>query len=200
MSSTNRGAERNRDDYYLTPRWAINQFLEALEQDSNKLCAGSPLIGGGITILDPCAGGDAENDMAYPAALRSHAHYGTKRLATMDIRADSRAEVKGSYLQAQLDYEPDIIITNPPFNLALPIIRKALADVRPGGLVVMLLRLNFFGSKERKEFMQNHGPSFCYVHSKRIGFTPDGKTDSIEYAHFVWQSGAIHRFTKLRVI
>lgn len=131
----------------------------------------------------------------------------------MDIRQDSRAEIKADYLSTSLNYNPDIIITNPPFNIALDIIKRALQDVKAGGYVIMLLRLNFFGSKDRKDFFDNFMPKYCYVHHKRISFIPkhvndqrkkEGlKTltaDSIEYAHFVWRKEEKVEFTKLKVI
>lgn len=43
-------------------------------------------------------------------------------------------------------------------------------------------------------------PKYCYVHHKRMGFTDDGKTDSIEYAHFVWQKGVSWAYTRLYLI
>lgn len=74
----------------------------------------------------------------------------------------------------------------------------------------MLLRLNFFGSRDRKQFFEENMPKYCFVHHKRISFIPDyvneeikkmgGKkmtADSIEYAHFVWQKGFRTDFTKL---
>ena len=47
---------------------------------------------------------------------------------------------------------PDIIITNPPFSHAVRIIKRALKYVDGQGFVIMLLRLNFFGSQEREKF------------------------------------------------
>ena len=43
-------------------------------------------------------------------------------------------------------------------------------------------------------------PVRCYVHSKRIGFTDDGKTDSIEYMHCVWHKATKPDATKLKVL
>lgn len=53
----------------------------------------------------------------------------------------------------------------------------------------MLQRLNFLASKGRNEWFLKNMPLEIYVHSKRMSFTDDGKTDSIEYAHFVWRRG-----------
>ena len=84
--------------------------------------------------------------------------------------------------------------------IAREIIGKALNDVKDGGLVIMLLRLNFFGSRARFSFWEKNMPTFCYVHNERIGFTDNGTTDSIEYMHAVWIKGERQKFTKLRVI
>ena len=43
-------------------------------------------------------------------------------------------------------------------------------------------------------------PIYTLVHSKRICFTDDGKTDSIEYAHFIWQKDNYPEFSKLKVL
>jgi len=77
------------------------------------------------------------------------------------------------------------IITNPPFYIAQEIAEKALAE---GDVVIMLQRLNWLGSHKRRKFWAAHMPSDVFVHHRRISFT-GGKTDSIEYAHFVWRPG-----------
>jgi len=55
--------------------------------------------------------------------------------------------------------------------------------------VVMLQRLNWLGTQKRKTFWDNAPLKHIYIHHKRPSFTPDkpNKTDSIEYAHFVFQ-------------
>ncbi|MDR2572281.1 MAG: hypothetical protein LBD23_18560 [Oscillospiraceae bacterium] len=75
-----------------------------------------------------------------------------------------------------------------------------MIDVNDGGWIVMLLRLNFFGSKQRKPFWDKFMPRYVFVHHKRIGFTKGGGTDSIEYAHFCWQKGNYPEFCELKVI
>lgn len=149
--------------------------------------------------LDPAAGGDATHPMAYPTVIREE--FDPIVLDTMDIREDSGAFTKGDYLKTEVAKGfYDIIITNPPFGLAEEFIRKALEDVGDGGHVVMLLRLNFFGSKSRQPFFDEFMPKWAYVHRKRMGFTEDGKTDSIEYMHAVWKKGENPKHTKLRII
>ena len=215
MSSTNRGGDRHVSDYYRTPQWAIQDFLTALHTDAPALF-GEDLSSHDLIVLDPCAGGDAHNAMAYPQALRNFPAWNITRLVTHDYRADSPAEFHGDYVAGLLerslprDLSPDLIITNPPFAIACEIIEQALADVRANGLVIMLLRLNFFGGQhEKRAFFERAGlPVAAYVHRKRINFTegqrkPDGTKmsgDSIEYMHAIWQRGARPHFTQLRVI
>lgn len=210
MSSTNRGAavtesRADRADYYATPIPDIVQFLTGFRQDleSGKLKWPVGWTGGWdapLSVLDPCAGGDERRPMSYPEAIKQAAP-GWK-VTTLDIREDSLAEYTGDYLQvSERDIAPpDMAITNPPFNLALQIIQHALEHVRPGGLVIMLLRLNFFGSKERSQFFHKQLPVAVYVHPRRMSFSENGKTDSIEYAHFVWQRGQQPDFAMLRVL
>lgn len=187
MSSTNRSNARDNhvSDFYVTPVEQITIFLRDFVKAEPNFYKG--------IILDPCAGGDAQHPMSYPTALKVP-------VFTMDIREDSLAAVKGDYLNTDLDYTPDLIITNPPFNIAIDIIEKALRDVRDGGFVIMLLRLNFFGGQLRKKFWDQNMPKYCYIHHKRMSFTDDNKTDSVEYAHFVWQKGHSPEFTQVKVI
>lgn len=163
-------------------------------------------------------GGDEKNEMAYPSAIRRCKFLSVECLDTVDIREDSRAEFKGDYLKGVKIGDElggyDLVISNPPFCIAPQIILKALQDVRLGGLVVMLQRLNFFGSGERKPLFQSGFPEgfgmpvACYVHSRRMRFMQGvnprtGKPwpgDSIEYGHFVWQRGNSPRFTQLRIL
>jgi hypothetical protein len=196
MSSTNRSEARNEHiaDYYKTPIDKIVEFLNAFTSHEPNLMGGS--------TLDPCAGGiknNNEHPMSYPEALK-RVGFPENNIHTIDIREDSRASVIGNYLDMKLNYKPNMIITNPPFLIAQEIIEKALNDVADGGFVIMLLRLNFLGGKKRKEFWDKHMPKYSFVHNRRMSFTDDGRTDSIEYAHFVWQKGLKPEFTLTKII
>jgi|AntRauTorckE6833_2_1112554.scaffolds.fasta_scaffold66063_2 hypothetical protein len=192
MSSTQRGYNRHKSDYYVTPQEDIRLFLKAFTEN-NEIKR---------PILDPCAGGDMEHKMSYPEALKDIGYTG---VITADIREDSRAFHRPvDYLEWEARTETgdrfSTIITNPPFNLAQEIIEKALDDVAEGGHVIMLLRLNFFGSKKRFDFWKNNMPIRCYVHHKRMSFTDEGGTDSIEYMHCVWKKGENPEHCKLEII
>lgn len=190
MSSTNRGYERHKSDYYVTPIPEIKKFLEEFLKHEPGAFDGH--------ILDPAAGGDEKHPMSYPQAIVDMG-ISPKGIYTLDIRKDSRAAWKMDYFQSP--QEPfDVVITNPPFKLAMEFIKKGMEDTVEGGFTIMLLRLNYFGSKTRKPFWDKYMPKYCFVHHQRMSFTDEGGTDSIEYAHFVWQKDYYPEFTRLKVI
>lgn len=126
--------------------------------------------------------------MAYPEALKRQ---GWEYITTLDIREDSLAEIKTDFLTwtnpENLDF--DLIITNPPFAIAEQITRKALDLVCPdSGKVIMLQRLNWLGSASRDSFFSQNMPSLIVMHARRPSFGGTKSTDSIEYAHFVWDN------------
>jgi hypothetical protein len=188
MSSTKRGHERLEQDYYRTPIHEIEKFLKAFNEKF-------PLKD--IRVIDPCAGGDPDNYvMPYPEALKKY----TNKVYTIDIRDDSPAMEQADYLKIYVGCDPDLIISNPPFSQAQEFIDKALDEVRPGGYVVMLLRLNFLGSQKRRNWWKCEMPKYVFVHPNRMSFTPNGKTDSIEYAHFVWKKDEAENYAKLYIL
>lgn len=50
MSSTNRGRERSKFDYYVTPEREVEKFLREFIKNHKEVETGQ-------NILDPCAGG-----------------------------------------------------------------------------------------------------------------------------------------------
>jgi len=203
MSSTNRGYDRHSTDYYVTPQSAVKTFLSHWLEDLQGEFHDDVLSVGSrpdkAKWLDPCAGGDSKHEMSYPVIIKKE--FNPEVLDTVDFRKDSLAETKENYLWWDKgENEYDVVITNPPFYLAREIIEKALKDVKKDGYVAMLLRLNFFGSNERFPFWERQLPIWAYVHHRRFSFTDDGKTDSIEYMHAVWQKDNCPAFTMLKVI
>ena len=180
MSSTNRSDARDSHiaDYYITPQPPIRDFLRKFNIDENIN------VNNNYTILDPCAWWDDSNFMSYPSALRD---IGFNNIITNDIREDSPAQYHNDFITETHINKYDIIITNPPFNIAKDIIEKSLSLCKEWWYVIMLLRLNYIWSQARQEFWTNNPPYAIYAHNKRMSFTKDNKTDSIEYAHFVWK-------------
>lgn len=202
MSSTNRSNARDNhiSDYYVTPRKPIYDLFNALKESEccDLFTANDGRLHWWHKYLDPCAGGDENNEMSYPTVIQSLGVF-NDYITTVDIRENSRSKIKASIFDCKWDSQYKVVITNPPFNIAEDIIKKSFEFVEEGGYVIMLLRLNFFGSKKRKEFWQNNMPILTFVHRERISFT-NGQTDSIEYMHCVWKKGVTQNFTKLSII
>lgn len=194
ISSTNRSDARSThiSDYYVTPINKIEEFLREFSKHE------SIFYDNDIKILDPCAGGDQLHPMSYPQAIRN---VGVEaQIDTIDIRQDSLADIKTNYLTYNIQENYQIIITNPPFNIARGIIEKAINDVENNGFVIMLLRLNFLEGKLRKDLWEKYMPKYIFVHHRRMSFTDKGGMDSIAYAHFVWQKKYEPEFSKIKVI
>ncbi len=126
MSSTNRSNARDAHiaDYYKTPLKPIEDFL-------TKFCYEENLKLENKKILDPCAWWDINNPMSYPTVLTK---LWANNIKTNDIREDSPAEYHQDFLSSTLQNVYDIVITNPPFNIAQDIIEKALQVCNRGGM------------------------------------------------------------------
>jgi hypothetical protein len=69
-------------------------------------------------------------------------------------------------------------------------VEHALSVLGPGGRVTFLLRLAFIASQKRAHLYEDgSGFRLLQVLPKRPSFTPDGKTDSSDYAWFTWEVG-----------
>ena len=181
MSSTNRGANRVENDKYNTPALTINSLLDVLRIEPY------------YTFLEPCRStGTIYNALHLPTRQ--------KLWAEIDYGID--------YLVTPYPHS-DLIITNPPFSLALEFLRKSLTEADS---VWYLLRLNFLGSQKRKAFWNANPPTHVLVLSERPCFVwvcqnrackamyepgttticeaccgkVRAQTDSIEYAWFGW--------------
>jgi hypothetical protein len=182
---------RNANDYYTTPAATVNEFFTKFRELVPSFDFTT------ATALDPAAGGTvAGAPMPYPLALQ---RLGCVDVTTVDVRVDSRAAIKANYMQWFPTRQYDMVITNPPFSLALDYIVTALDDCVDGGYVVMLVRLNFFGSVGRRDFWQHHTPTYCIVHAQRPRFTASGG-DNCEYCHVVWKKGENPDHTRMYVV
>lgn len=190
MSSTGRSkkdgtkTERRKDDFYATPLEATYSLLDQPEIQE--------LFSNVNVLYEPCAG-----DLAILDAVRRK-HLLPKVLICNDIRPlyyhykaysvawdlTILANEGVDYVSSDWHYAPYrddvLIITNPPFTLAMPMLKKSLTEAAH---VIYLMRLDILGSLGRFEFWQERHPDI-YIMSKRHSFTGDGSTDSCYYAWF----------------
>lgn len=161
MSATNRGSERKEYDRYITPDYTIKSLIDNFKFE-------------GLT-LECCAGyGDISKKI--------------KNCITMDIDASLNCDITANFL----DFKPSIpinnIVTNPPYSIAIEIIKHALDIIENNGYVVMLLRINFLESKTRKQFFIDNPLHSILILSKRPCFI-NNRSDATGYAWFIWQKG-----------
>ncbi len=90
------------------------------------------------------------------------------------------------YLNAEMG-PVDLIITNPPFNIALDFLQKSLREAET---VCYLLRLGFMGSQERATFWRENRPTHLFTLSKRPSFTGSGN-DNSDYGWFCWDHAGL---------
>jgi len=91
------------------------------------------------------------------------------------------------YLTTRHPERFDLIITNPPFSLAMEFLLKLLDEA---DTVIYLLRLNMLGSQARRDFWNNRPPTHLFPLARRPSFTGNG-TDATEYAWFAWDRGSL---------
>ena len=131
MSSTNRSNERkaHEADYYVTPKEPIKAAFDFL---FGNLEGFKPVRG-----FDPAAGGNKETmtmhpyGMPYPEEMKER---GMQSIWTVDIRKDSLADFKEDFLN---DEEMEMFI--------------GMLD--EGGVMMMLLRLNFLGGQKKESIV-----------------------------------------------
>jgi len=193
MSSTGRKEDREASDNYPTPSWCVRRLLDALTLPTEGYWA------------EPCVG---EGAIVRAVAER----HPDVRWVTQDIRKvapqpEARSHVTGDFCGATYlgelsdafkDDEVQVCLTNPPFSLARKFIESSKLAM-PQAIRIFLLRLNFLGSEDRRDWLAADMPAQIWQLPNRPSFVK-GKTDSIEYGWFVWYPGTPVRETTLRLL
>lgn len=187
MSSTRRGSTRAASDNYPTPSWALHRFLDVfVPMFPDVLSSGrwlEPGAGEGnlIHAAKEWFQGCSEEEPVWDACeVRPECLPFLMELGVKSVSIGDYFQLGPPTHEAY-----DLIITNPPFSLAMEFIRRSLrARTR---YVAMLQRLNFIGTAARHEFMSEYPPDL-YILPNRPSFKATGETDSIEYAWYVWDT------------
>lgn len=163
---------RRANDYYPTDQRLTQAFL-ALMADKINL--------DGKTIIEPCVG---SGDIVACLPL-------TCKVITNDINPDHKADyhldaTKPEIWTARLPY-CKVVITNPPFDGAIDILRNAIAHASE--MVIFLLRISFSEPcGNRHDFLKEYADNLRYFIpvNPRPHFRGDGKGDNATVAWFVW--------------
>jgi hypothetical protein len=170
-AAVHKPADRQRDDYYATPRSAIEQLLEV------ETFSGA--------VWEPACG-----DGAITRVLRDH---GYPVLSTDLIDRGCPSQWSGvDFLLEHQRHAPNII-TNPPFRLGTDFVRHALylADKK----VAMLLKIGFLEGPTKKDLHDKL--TRVWVIRRRVTFLKngrdlvrsEGKGGIHTYAWFIWDVG-----------
>ncbi len=160
------GSASNRvsNDHYTTPRECTVALMNFLK------LTGMPYI------WEPaCGKGDISKVLIdYEAFVYS-----------TDLMDYGYGETGIDYLTAEAPEDVDAIITNPPFNLAVEFVNKALADAP---LVAMLFKSQFWHAKARIPLFNRTTPKYVLPMTWRPQFM-EGKTTSpvMEVCWTVWE-------------
>ena len=170
VSATNRGAERHSADFYETPFDAVEPIAHLLPRVACIVDAGcgSGAIGRHLAKLGVVAhrlvGVDIED--RFGDTLKPYDEVRVADWLKWDGLPDEPSGLMGQ-----------LIVANPPFNLARPFIDYARRLVGPTGHVWMLLRQGFASSRKRRAWWQvnpadqhvlSHRPSFCWTHTYKV--------------------------------
>lgn len=168
---------RQKDDFYPTPRRGIEALLDA-ETFSGP-------------IWEPACG-----DGAISEVLKARGYI----VQSTDL-VDRGYGVPGIDFLMEFSPQAPNIITNPPFKLAVPFVRKSLELTT--GKVAMLLKIAFLEGIERADLFRASPLARVHVFSRRLAFVPGGSTDArtldgggmMAFAWFVWEHGYTGRPT-----
>jgi hypothetical protein len=161
-------ADRDPFDYYVTPPELIKAALGLLEgvNPSSVLDAGAG-----------CGGWGAVARSLWPAA-----HITGVELRSVPQPPAYDVWVTGDALAVPLP-TADLVVSNPPFRLAEPFLRRII-PLAPVTLAVVPFA--FFGAQCRRAFWQAFPPAVVSLLRPRPSFTGNG-TDPRDTAIFVWQ-------------
>ena len=172
-ASNHTDKERAEHDYYATEPKAVEMLLE--------METFAPVI------WEPACG---EGHIS--KVLQAHGH---EVISTDLIYRGFGDPEPLNFLEETLDNFEGDIITNPPYNVALEFIQKALDSVRVGRKVAMLLKIQFLEGKRRETFFKKTPPRTIYVSRSRIRCAPNGNFEGFKngsticYEWYVWEKG-----------
>lgn len=178
MIITNRRLIRTTGpEFYPTPAWATQALINLVRFNG--------------TIFEPCCGDGAM------ARILKAAHY---KVVASDIKRRGYGRQK-DFLTVTNRF--DNIVTNPPFNIAEPLLLHALKIARRK--VAFLLRVAFLESIRRFEnIFSVNPPSQVLVFSERLSLYPKGRavkgSGTTSYAWFIWNKRDRTGETKVRWI
>ena len=159
--------QRTKFDFYETPKWQTEALRRRVQ-----ICG---------SVLECCVGDGSLARMLPDCSVITN---DIDEVRSADFHLDAANPESWSAFP-QVDW----VVTNPPFNAAMPILKAAHAHAKFG--VIFLLRLSFMEpTKEREQFLSETPPNRQII-LPRWSYKQNGSTDCVTTAWFVWTK--IHR-------
>lgn len=163
-------AERSYLDYYSTDPRSVRAILEQIDF-------------GDTTVWDPGSGRNMIINVLKEAGYKTY---------STDIYDYGCQDKIIDFLECNEKWEGSILM-NPPYNLALEFVLKALELTKPGAKVVVFLRTLFLeGTKRYEKLFKDNPPKNIYVFSNRqVCSKVDDHTvgSAVSYSFFEWEKG-----------
>lgn len=158
--------DRNESDFYPTPPEATIALLDYFDFLSNGI----------KTVDEVCCGDGAISKILVERGFDVY---------SSDLRYSGYGEGGINYLLAE-SRRPDMIFTNPPFNIAEEIIYKAMEDARY--IVCMLLKSQYWHAKGRLKLFNKYTPAYVMPLTWRPNFGM-GDAPVMDVQWTVWIKG-----------
>lgn len=184
-----KGAQkRDPFDYYPTPAWCVDRFLEADVLPRTPGVWLEPSAGDGAVLRAVDAFRAVEDSTVVKYEPRWVAYEIQPRFEESLLASSTSPQVEiDNFLdlgsRIHLGFTPSVIIGNPPYSFAMDFVKKSIE--LKAAFICFLLRISFLGSAERSSFMRANMPD-VYMLPNRPSFRAGG-SDTSEYGWFVWR-------------
>lgn len=167
-------AARRDSDFYATPAWMTRALLDRLPA-LNTYRVLEPCVGNGAILRELPEDADVVTNDIVP-----------RDPILPDFLLDARQSA--SWLAFRKTGLLEVVITNPPFDVAFDIATRAFTAATRG--LALLLRLSWLEpTEERSQWLQEHPPTRLIV-LPRHDFRGNGSTDSVTSAWMLWAKDA----------
>ncbi len=187
MPRPNKGRTKRTDnDFYPTPQGLADAICNRL----------ATLYEAPLYIVEPSAGSGN-------FVRAAHRAWPTVPIFSIDLRAECEADclsagaayfTSGDWPSLLVTWglsDPGLILGNPPFSCAEQHILSVLTGTPKGTVVAFLLKMNFFGGKDRTKTLWSHRQlKYLIPIVGRPSFkkTELASNDTNEYGIFIWET------------
>lgn len=176
-SSNHSESERVKDDFYTTPKIAVDKLFLELEKLKIKL----PKI-----IIEPSVG---TGSIAIPFCEKGHSIIG------FDIidRGFPNTNIFDWLTVSRPDIDNLAIVANFPYNKIQEHTEHSLSVLKDGEYLIELAKIQFLEGKARREMFNKNPPKYVLVFSERIKCLANGEntggSSAICFCWYIFQKG-----------